>query len=587
MLINRDIPGLKVSTQFQKRTNDDTQGAMQRFPARSKTPRASKLTNVPALSGTTPFLSGRKRGRRDPHTVHKLFDMEAKDERLHDANATDSTVDSDVPTHVIVDDDADEVRQSSKTLQVDDDVVRLASQLSPANKIRLLELLSNKADVVHLDDVPVSSLPEGALPLSEFVEVVMPGDNYLCGVHALKAFLSVILGKPHAPLAGRMREMLFEILPMYFHVPIVNDMTYAQWARAHDKSAENMLQEELRKLGLSNFLLAMIAYMHNVDLDLYNLCINNPHYVILRQRSRVKNHSVGLMEVLWRGQSGLDSMGHYNLLFPKDSDAISRVNTFLSSFESSVIPSKTIRNATCTTRVVTPSQPPTPTPRHGLSSSWSPLVASSQHAPLKDFGQGTFMNYPMSSAACNLLRENCADLDFGITVQYGKTITATKLTFNVLRQTKDGKLKSTFAFFGQFERWNGRRMSSLVPVKELTPENYFIDGKSYLNLKLPIEYSKVFEDIDDIVASFLFDASIDPSRQPKIANMLDTLKQRAKSLEDFRDKLYKLNGAGKCLDNDILPTQFQLIGKPVHTGLRFPPEFTSVNPAIAYAQEHG
>jgi hypothetical protein len=249
---------------------------MQRFPARSKTPRASKLTNVPALSETTPFLSGRKRVRRNSLGVHKLFDVEAKDERLHDANETDSPVDSDVPTHVIVDDDAVEVRQSSKTLQVDDDVVKLASQLSPANKVRLLELLTNKSDVVHLDDVPVSSLPEGALPLSEFVEVVMPSDNCLCGVNALKVFLSVILGKPHAPLASKMRETLFEVLPCYFHVPIVNDMTYDQWARVHNKSAENMLQEELRKLGLSNFLLAMIAYMHRVDLDLYNLCINNP-----------------------------------------------------------------------------------------------------------------------------------------------------------------------------------------------------------------------------------------------------------------------------------------------------------------------
>jgi hypothetical protein len=196
------------------------------------------------------------------------------------------------------------------------------------------------------------------------------------------------------------------------------------------------------------------------------------------------------------------------------------------------------------------------------------------------------MNSTMSLAACNLLRENCGDLDFGITVQYGKTSTTNKQTFNVMRQTKDGKLKSTFPFFGHFERWNGRRMSSLVPVKELTPDNYFIDGKSYVNIRLPIEYSEVFEDLDNKVASFLFDAPIDPTRQPKIANMLKTLKQSAKSLEDFRDKLYKLNGAGKCLDHDILPAQFQLIGKPVHTGVRFPPEFTSVNPAMAYAQEH-
>ena len=126
---------------------------MQRLPARSKTPRVSKLTNVPALSATTTFLSGRKRLRRNSNGVHKLSDMEAKHDELHDASATDSPVDSDVPTHVIVDDDV-EVRQSTMTLQVDDDLVKLASQLSAANKVRLLKLLTDKSDVVHLDGVP-------------------------------------------------------------------------------------------------------------------------------------------------------------------------------------------------------------------------------------------------------------------------------------------------------------------------------------------------------------------------------------------------------------------------------------------------
>ncbi len=33
------------------------------------------------------------------------------------------------------------------------------------------------------------------------------------------------------------------------HVPIVNDMTYVQWASAHGKSAEDMMHAELTKVG--------------------------------------------------------------------------------------------------------------------------------------------------------------------------------------------------------------------------------------------------------------------------------------------------------------------------------------------------
>jgi len=72
--------------------------------------------------------------------------------------------------------------------------------------------------------------------------------------------------------------------------------------------------------------------------------------------------------------------------------------------------------------------------------------------------------------------------------------------------------QTAFPFFGQFVEWNGRRSSSQVPVKELTPQTHFIDG----NLRMPAEYSKFFVNMDNAVASFLFDAPIDPARQPKI-----------------------------------------------------------------------
>jgi hypothetical protein len=192
----------------------------------------------------------------------------------------------------------------------------------------------------------------------------------------------------------------------------------------------------------------------------------------------------------------------------------------------------------------------------------------------------------MSSAACGLLRQNCGDPNFNFTVRLGKTNSATKLTLDVMRETIDGTLKSAIPLFGYYTVWNGRRRSSQVPVRELTPQTSFADGKSWLNLRLPAEYSKLFADLDNTVASFLFDAVIDPRRQPMIAEVLTALKRRSGSLEEFRDNLYNLNGASTCLDNDILPTQFSLIGKKVAAAVRFPPEFTRVNHAMAYAQEH-
>jgi hypothetical protein len=61
----------------------------------------------------------------------------------HVANETNDPVDSgsDDSTRVIVADDAAEVRRSTMTVQVDDDLVKLASQLPAANKVFALKAL--------------------------------------------------------------------------------------------------------------------------------------------------------------------------------------------------------------------------------------------------------------------------------------------------------------------------------------------------------------------------------------------------------------------------------------------------------------
>ena len=84
-----------------------------------------------------------------------------------------------------------------------------------------------------------------------------------------------------------------------------------------------------------------------------------------------------------------------------------------------------------------------------------------------------------------------------------------------------------------------------------------------MNIKVPAELYPLFDNIDDAAAAFLFDTRFDATH-PKIAETIHKLKQRCKTLEEFKDKLYDLDGANECLDNGaILPTQFQLIGKSI------------------------
>ena len=314
---------------------------MQRFPAsvsRPKSTRVGKVTNVPVLSETPTLSSNRKRLRRVV-SDGVLFDVKATSDSQHAVNEIDSSGESNVSTLVMRNDldDAFHGRQSPTPL-LHDDLANLAAKLSADNRARLLKLLQDDSEsaVVHLDDdrVPLSpQVPKDAKPLRNFVEFEMPTDNCLCGVHALRTCLSVFSGKTHVALASKMRDTLFELLPCYFDVPIVGEMTYTQWARAHGKSAEAMMHAEKAAVGLSNFLLAMIAYMHRVDSDIYNLCVGNPNYLILVQRARTVTQSIGLMSVLYRGENVSNYLGHYNIVVPTDSDHVARFRTITSSLE--------------------------------------------------------------------------------------------------------------------------------------------------------------------------------------------------------------------------------------------------------------
>ena len=47
-------------------------------------------------------------------------------------------------------------------------------------------------------------------------------------------------------------------------------------------------------------------------------------------------------------------------------------------------------------------------------------------------------------------------------------------------------------------------------------QSFYKDGKAFLNMKMPTELSTLFRNIDDAAASFLFEARIDATQQPKV-----------------------------------------------------------------------
>ena len=104
----------------------------------------------------------------------------------------------------------------------------------------------------------------------------------------------------------------------------------------------------------------------------------------------------------------------------------------------------------------------------------------------------------------------------------------------MVRETSDGKLKTTFPVFGHYVGENGWRVSSQVPLRELTKQTYYKHGKSFLNLKVPAELYTLFRDIDNAAASFLFDTRFDATHQPKIADTLYKLMRRYKTLESSK-----------------------------------------------------
>jgi hypothetical protein len=283
--------------------------------------------------------------------------------------------------------------------------------------------------------------------------------------------------------------MFFRMLPSFFGIPVVGEMTYIDWAAVHSKSAEDMMKFEMASPGLSNFCVAVLAFMHNLESEVFNLCVDHSDYIVRVQRSNKPIRCLGTMRLLYRGNSnsvktetgGPPALGHYNSVFNRTDD-LSFVEPALESMKppgsasSALVPRSHSGSATPAT---------TPTKQPLMTSATTPLatrravvLAGPAKSPQRTLGfkypQVMYAGMSLSCTAAQLLQAKVTTTPLHVRIQPNKHVSDNKITFSVSHSAApDGRYKNAFGLIGHFLLSFGNRHSSAVPGMLLSKYNFF------------------------------------------------------------------------------------------------------------------
>ena len=586
--------------------------------------RVPKNVNVP-VAKPDKLSAPRKRLRGGiPDHVQQFFEREAVSD--HEDDPEINPEDDDVSTGTL-EFDEDSIERTVKLLESDADgelattpvvvppktdadaVATLASQLSAEERAKLVELLvgstnSSVVDLTHPSAAPAAiPLPTDATPLSNYREIQVPGWSNLCAFFAFKLAMSQVFGATHLTDAGDVRAMFFRMLPSFFGVPVVGEMAYNDWAAAHSRSAEDMMQFEMASPGLSNFCVAALAFMNNLESVIFNLCVDHPDYIVPIQRSNRPGHCVGNMRLLYRGNSNSVKtefgdppvLGHYNPIFDPTDD-LSFVEPALESMKppgsasSTVVPRRHSGSATPATtptkQTLVTSATTSPSTRRAV------VLAGPATSPQRTLGfkyaQVMYAGMSLSHTAAQMLQAKVTTMPLHVQVNPNKLVTDNKITFSVSHSAApDGRYKNAFGLIGHFLLSFGNRHSSAVPGMQLSKYNFF-QAKLNFYLQTLSETAPLYNQIDAAAATYLFNLEVDSARHPKIAALLRNLKiNSGNDVSAFKDALLGLEGAHAIVEDDVLLLSHQLIGPSNPGAVRISDELANLNPAIAYAKTNG
>jgi len=469
------------------------------------------------------------------------------------------------------------------TLRLEDDAMEqmlaLTSKLPQDLKAKFKAFFASvKPDEIDLECplvAPSDDLPAGAVSLSDFHEVVVPGTNNNCAIYAFIKSVEHVMKSPYAKDPKVVREELFSWLGTHSDVPLVGKMSWRGYAGSLGKTVDEQIAIERGQPGLTNFAYAGLGHMFNFGLDIYSVCRANPNYVVLTQRS-LPSCALATTMAIFRGES---SFGHYNALFVKEPSevtaaprrvVVTKVDLALST------PPRNVQKQSGVAQMPAQSSP--------LSATCTPTRPNSTSI-IEVFGSP--VNLSTSAIALITSKMSPTSFTFGPT-QPISMVSPQRLEWRHPIVGDGGKLKYTMALLAVYQEHCGRRSSSLGCTTEVTHKNSYL-AKLNLYFGIPSAYARQLHLLDTLAARYVHDAILCPIRQKTLHDIIDPLKIRSNGdFDTFRRLLFNLDGAYPVVeDNNILPVTYTLIGKRNPASVSPDPSLRGLNPAMDYATDSG
>jgi len=380
-------------------------------------------------------------------------------------------------------------------------------------------------------ETAVPRLPPGAVRLSEYIEVGTSGKDHNCAIYTLIEYLGRLIRKPFTKSAAVLRTELFEWLRTNPDVALVGRMTWRLWAASMGQTVEELIAVESSQLGLSNIAYAALANMHGFSMNLYVPCSDDPKYITLVQASEHPS-ALGTFSSILRNY-------HYTLALHKEDDA-----ALLDQGKQLVQEPSPAREARVSHTAIV--HTPTRHPMQPRSLDLSPVGScDTPRLPTPNATVATIFGNPvlLSKSAFDYVTEKQTPTKWTFGQPQPVAITSpNRIEFRVPVVGPGDKLKNAVGFVALYQADYGRRSSTTGGTTPVDTNNHYTQKVSLLT-GVSSELEEKCDELDEIAAEYIFQYPFHPARQPKLYNVVQTLKARSdNNSRTFKSRLYDLDG---------------------------------------------